>query len=70
MEDTSGEILSSLTSSVEDEENDDDIPRPPSETPPAHVEEIKEEIPTTLLKVDWIGPNEFDEKNAVINRTS
>jgi hypothetical protein len=52
MEDTSGEILSSLTSSVEDEENDDDIPRPPSETPPSHVEEIKEEIPTTLLKVD------------------
>lgn len=70
MDDTSGEILSSLTSSAEEEEEDEDIPRPPSETPPALEEEKKEEIPTSLLKADMIGPNEFDEKLAVIERTS
>jgi len=53
-QDTSGEILSSLTSSYYEDE----------ETPP---EATNTEVPSSLRRVDDIRETEFDEKLAVIS---
>lgn len=60
-QDTSGEILSSLTSSYEDE----DEPEAPVETP--EVDDATMDIPSSLRRVDDIRETEFDEKLAVIS---
>ena len=60
-QDTSGEILSSLTSSYEDE----DEPEAPVETP--KVDDATMDIPSSLRRVDDIRETEFDEKLAVIS---
>jgi len=60
-QDTSGEILSSLTSSYEDEEET------PGETPEAEEEATNTEVPSSLRRVDEIRETEFDEKLAVIS---
>ena len=61
--DTSGEILSSLTSSYEDE----DEPEAPEETPEAEETETAIEMPSSLRRVDDIRETELDEKLAVIS---
>ena len=62
-QDTSEEILSSLTSSSYE---DEDEPEAPEETPEA-AEEATREMPSSLKRVDDIRETEFDEKLAVIS---
>ena len=63
-QDTSEEILSSLTSSSYEDE--DEAPEAHEETPVGE-EEVTREVPSSLKRVDDIRETEFDEKLAVIS---